>query len=98
MIFNLKFFIILTIILLIVLSFVLNILQSLTITNITEFVFTKGANTVKVTELKPNDAVTVTTLGTTPHKISSDTAYYRYSSLALHVITMLSGMYLLYAN
>lgn len=68
----------------------------------TDFVFTSGtgpgAKDKKLHELTLNEAITLKTKGTTPDKLLSDTQYYRYGSLVMHILAILSGVYIVYSG
>lgn len=62
------------------------------------FVFTVANTDKKLEELKANDAATVKTVGTSTNTLLSDTQYFRYGSLAMHVLAVLSCVYLAYTG
>lgn len=102
MIFNLRFLITLILIVAIIISFVLIVLEVVNFNGTTEFVFTAGSGATakdkKLDELKAADAVTLKVVGTTPNTLLSETQYYRYGSLVMHILAILSGVYVVYSG
>lgn len=98
--FNLRFIITLILIVLIILSFVMIILEMLSFNSraLYELKDSTGAKVVKFKDIAVNDTIKVTKLGTPPEDLVSNTQYYRYSSLILHVLAALSGVYIIYTG
>lgn len=100
--FNLRFIITLVLVILIIISFVFIILECLHFnSNAGKLTFVDSAATPKDIELdkvKVDDVIKVKTLGSSPKKLVADTQYYRYGSLIIHVLAMLSGAYIVYSG
>lgn len=86
----------------IIISFVLIVLEVMNFNGKTDFVFTSGSGSTakdkKLHELTLSEAITLKTKGTTPDTLLSDTQYYRYGSLVMHILAILSGVYIVYSG
>lgn len=105
--FNMRFIITLTLIVLIIISFVFIILESLYFSNRTKYeletLATTGANPVPAAaitfdKIAVGNDIKFKALGTSPDKLVNETQYYRYGSLLMHVLAMLSGAYVVYSG
>lgn len=95
-------------IVLIIISFIFLILETLHYnSNADKLTFTTIPSTSagkppavdkKIDDMKVGDEVKVKTEGPSPTKLVADTQYYRYGSLIIHVLTIISGAYLIYTN
>lgn len=95
---NLRFLVTLILIVAIVISFVLIVLEVMSLNNKKDFVFTVLNSDTKLEKLKVNDAAAVKEVGTATNTLLSDTQYYRYGSLAMHILAVLSGVYVVYSG
>lgn len=96
-----KFIITLILIVLIVISFVFIILEMLYFSNRTKLEFVDNTSTgaaVDISKAAVGTIVKVKTVGTLPDKLVEDTQYYRYGSLVIHVLAMISGVYIVYSG
>lgn len=100
--FDLRFIITLVLIVLIIISFVFIILETLHYnSNAGKLAFqTTGTTSAdkNIDDLQKDDEVKVKTVGPSPTKLVADTQYYRYGSLVIHVLVIISGAYLVYTN
>lgn len=100
--FNLRFITTLILIVLIIISFVFIVLETLYFSNTKKLVIEENANTnAKVIDTSTAAAgavVKIKTPGTAADKLVSDTQYYRYGSLLIHVLAMISGAYIVYSG
>lgn len=98
--FDLRFITTLVLIVLIIVSFVFLILENLHFSsNAGKLVFEDSSNAVaNIDKLAVNDTVKVKTLGPSPTKLVADTQYYRYGSLLIHVLALISGAYVVYSG
>lgn len=98
--FDLRFIITLVLIVLIIISFVFLILETLHFnSNADKLVITNVAgNVLKSKDLLAGQDAKIKTVGSLPNELTADTQYYRYGSLIIHVLTIISGAYLAYSN
>lgn len=102
--FNLRFITTLILIVLIIISFVFIILETLYFSNTKKLVIedipTAGATAKEIDTLTAavGTTVKIKTPGTTADKLVSETQYYRYGSLLIHVLAMISGAYIVYSG
>lgn len=96
--FNLRFLVTLILVVTIIISFVLIVLEAMSFSGKKDFLFTVVNVDTKLEKLKVTDVATVKEIGTATNTLLSDTQYYRYGSLALHVIAVLSCVYLAYSG
>lgn len=100
--FNLRFITTLVLVVLIIISFVFIILETLHFnSNAGKLAFTNTAATaadVELDQVKVGDTIKLKTLGPSPTKLVADTQYYRYGSLLIHALAMLSGAYIVYSG
>lgn len=99
--FDLRFITTLVLIVLIIVSFVFLILENLYFSsNAGKLVFEDNANNTVVQndKLVANAIVKVKTLGPGPKQLVAETQYYRYGSLLIHVLALVSGAYIVYSG
>lgn len=98
--FDLRFITTLILIVLIVISFVFIILETLYFSNRKKIeVVDNATNTVvNLSKATANTVLKVKTAGDAPDKLVEDTQYYRYGSLLIHVLAMISGAYMVYSG
>lgn len=98
--FDLRFITTLVLIVLIIISFVFLILETLYFSGNTTLTFVdNGTGAAKdISAAKIDDVVKVKAAGPGPSKIVADTQYYRYGSLLIHVLALISGAYIVYSG
>lgn len=98
--FDLRFITTLVLIVLIIVSFIFIILETLHFnSNAGKLVIEKSSSAVsKSKDLGAGDNVVIKTVGSLPSELAADTQYYRYGSLIIHILTIISGAYLVYSN
>lgn len=95
---NWRFLTTLILIVTVIISFVLIILEVLSFNSSKDYVFTIGTADKKLEELTAGQQATVKTLGMPKNKMLSDTQYYRYGSLIMHIFAILSAVYVAYST
>lgn len=98
--FDLRFITTLILIVLIVISFVLIVLETLYFSNRKklEVVDNTSNAAVNLSTAAAGAVVKIKTAGDSPDKLVEDTQYYRYGSLLIHVLAMISGAYMVYSG
>lgn len=99
--FDLRFITTLVLIVLIIVSFVFLILENLHFSNNAgklAFQENTGNADIEIDKLTATSVVKVKTLGPSPKKLVADTQYYRYGSLLIHVLALISGAYIVYSG
>lgn len=99
--FNLRFITTLVLVILIIISFVFIILESLHFnSNAGKLTFIDNTTSadIKIDQVAVDNVIKVKTLGPFPTKLVADTQYYRYGSLIIHVLALLSGAYIVYTG
>ena len=94
--FNLRFVVSLILIVLIIISFVLITLEILSLNGRKPFEFKEGSDVKDFKDFALNATYSVTKIGTSPDDLVSNTNYYRYSSLLVHVLSLVSAAYIVY--
>lgn len=99
--FNLRFITTLILIVLIIISFVFIVLETLYFSNRKKLEIIDNGSTglaIDTMTIAPSTPVKIKTPGPGPDKLVSDTQYYRYGSLLIHVLAMISGAYIVYSG
>lgn len=96
--FNMRFIIALILIVLLLISFVLIVVEIYTFNNRTPFKFTKGAVTVEFKDINKDEELKFAEIGTRPDELVSSTQHYRNLSVFIHIVAMISGVYLIYSS
>lgn len=99
--FDLRFITTLVLIVLIIVSFVFLILENLYFSsNAGKLLFKDNASNADVAndKLESTSNVSVKTLGPGPKQLVAETQYYRYGSLLIHVLALVSGAYIVYSG
>lgn len=96
---NLRFIITLILIVLIIISLIFIILEILYFNSNADALQLENSGILKNKKdlslgMKPE----IKRIGPLPGELAADTQYYRYGSLIIHVLTIVSGAYLLYIN